>query len=85
VCRGDEDGIIDCMFDQNHNCDHENDVAVRCMTTDTGWGTIHCRGVASVGLRGLEPSPPPLPQAKWAGLGPLSNINLFIPSLGLTS
>ena len=36
VCRGDEDGIIDCMFDRNHNCAHENDVAVRCMTTDTG-------------------------------------------------
>ena len=36
MCRGDEDGIIDCMFDRNHNCGHENDVAVRCMTTDRG-------------------------------------------------
>ena len=36
VCRGDENGIIDCMFDRNHNCGHENDVAVRCMTTDRG-------------------------------------------------
>ena len=36
MCRGDEDQIIDCIFDRNHNCGHENDVAVRCMMTDSG-------------------------------------------------
>ena len=41
MCRGDEDGIIGCIFDRNHNCGHENDVAVRCMTTDTGEPTYY--------------------------------------------
>ena len=36
VCPSNADGILDCIFDRNHNCGHENDVAVRCMTTDTG-------------------------------------------------
>ena len=36
MCRGDEDQIIDCIFDRNHGCSHDRDVAVRCVTIGNG-------------------------------------------------
>ena len=36
VCNGSESRIVDCIFDRNNNCDHINDLAVRCLATASG-------------------------------------------------